>query len=76
MTTVNGKFIPRIKQIYTREDVIRIRVDTRLTPRVFALCLNTSTNMVKKWEKGVCKPSFGCCKLLSIIERKGIEALL
>jgi putative transcriptional regulator len=43
---------------------------------VFAAYLNVSDRAVKKWEQGDAKPSGATLKLLSIIERKGLEVVL
>jgi putative transcriptional regulator len=43
---------------------------------VLAAVLNTSPSTVKKWEVGDKKPSGPSRKLLNLIERKGLEAVL
>ncbi len=43
---------------------------------VFAAVLNTSPSTVQKWEIGDKKPSGPSLKLLNLIERKGLDALL
>ena len=42
----------------------------------FAAVLNTSVSTVQKWEAGDKKPSGPSLKLLNLIERKGIEAVI
>jgi len=43
---------------------------------VLAAVLNTSVSTVQKWEVGDKKPSGPSLKLLSLIERKGLNAVL
>jgi hypothetical protein len=47
-----------------------------LSQAVLASVLNTSTSTVRKWEVGDKRPSGPSQKLLDIIERKGLEAVL
>jgi putative transcriptional regulator len=53
-----------------------LREKTHLSQAVFAAVLNTSLSIVQKWEIGDKKPSGPSLKLLNIIERKGLEAVL
>ncbi|WP_408033533.1 helix-turn-helix domain-containing protein [Tepidimonas charontis] len=43
---------------------------------MLAAVLNTSLSTVQKWEVGDKKPSGPSLKLLNLIERKGLEAVL
>jgi putative transcriptional regulator len=43
---------------------------------VLAAVINTSVSTVQKWEVGDKKPSGPSLKLLSLIERKGLNAVL
>lgn len=54
----------------------RLRLKTSLSQAVFAAVLNTSISTVQKWEIGDKKPSGPSLKLLNLIERKGLEAVL
>jgi putative transcriptional regulator len=47
-----------------------------LTQAVLAAVLNTSLSTVRKWEGGEKQPSGPSLKLLSLLERKGLEAVL
>jgi putative transcriptional regulator len=51
-----------------------LREAAHVSQAVFAAVLNTSLSTVQKWEIGNKKPSGPSLKLLSLIERKGIEA--
>lgn len=53
-----------------------MRESARLSQAVFAAVLNTSVSTVQKWEVGDKKPSGPSLKLLNLIERKGLEAVL
>lgn len=53
-----------------------LREKTHLSQAVFAAVLNTSTSTVQKWEIGDKRPSGPSLKLLNLIERKGLEAVL
>lgn len=41
----------------------------------FAAYLNVSDHAVKKWGQGETKPTGATLKLLSIVERKGLEIM-
>lgn len=53
-----------------------IRENSKLSQAVFAAVLNTSVSTVQKWEVGEKKPGGPSLKLLSLIDRKGLEAVL
>ena len=54
----------------------RLRIKTRLSQAVFAVTINASLSTVQKWEAGDKSPSGPSLKLLSLIERKGLEVVL
>lgn len=53
-----------------------LREGLHVSQPVFAALLNTSTSTVQKWEIGDKKPGGSSLKLLNLIERRGIEAVL
>lgn len=53
----------------------RLRQRLRVSQPVFARYLNTSESTVEKWETGAKQPSGMALKLLSIVEKHGLEAL-
>ncbi len=63
-------------QEYDAEKVRALRKRLRLSQAVLASILNTSVSTVRKWEVGDKKPSGPSQKLLGLIERKGLEAVL
>lgn len=60
---------------YTAKQIRSIRNKLGFSQAVFAAYLNVSDRAVKKWEQGVSKPSGATLKLLSIVDRKGIEVI-
>jgi len=61
---------------YTAETIRRLREHLHLSQAVFAAYLNASLSTVQKWENGEKKPSGAALRLLSVIERKGLEVLV
>lgn len=54
----------------------QLREEAHVSQAVFASVLNTSVSTIQKWEIGDKKPGGPSLKLLSLIERKGLEAVL
>lgn len=63
-------------QDYDAEKVRALRDRLHLSQAVLASVLNTSLSTVRKWEVGDKRPSGPSQRLLDIIERKGLEAVL
>jgi putative transcriptional regulator len=61
---------------YNPEQIRKLRNRYRLSQAVFASMLNTSLSTVQKWEIGEKHPSGPSLKLLSILDRKGIDVLM
>ncbi len=53
----------------------KIRVSQKVSQPVFARYLNTSESTVEKWESGAKRPSGMALKLLSIVQKHGLEVL-
>lgn len=53
-----------------------LREQAHVSQAVFAAVLNTSVSTVQKWEAGDKKPSGPSLKLLNLVERKGLEAVI
>jgi putative transcriptional regulator len=53
----------------------RLREREHVSQAVFAAVLNTSVSTIQKWELGEKKPS-PSLKLLSLLERKGLDAVI
>lgn len=61
---------------YTGESVKALRGRLNVSQAVLATIINTSAATVRSWEAGTKKPGGPTCKLLDVLDRKGIEALL
>lgn len=64
---------------YTSENVTSIRVEkAKVSQSVFASILNVSVSAVQKWESPNSgkRPSGAVAKLLQIIDKKGLEAIV
>jgi len=61
---------------YTGESVKELRIRLNISQTVLAHVINTSTAAVRAWEAGTKKPGGPSCKLLDILDRKGLEAFL
>lgn len=58
------------------EAIRRIREKARMSQATFALALNVSKILVSKWERGETRPSGPSLKLLTLADKKGIDAIL
>jgi len=67
--------LPPVKQ-YTPRQIKRIRTRNKASQAVFAAYLNTSPSTVQKWEQGQKKPNGPSLKLLNLVDKKGLEALV
>lgn len=52
-----------------------LREREHLSQPVFALYLNVSKNLVSAWERGVKKPGGPALRLLTVVEKNGIQAI-
>jgi putative transcriptional regulator len=57
------------------EQIKKLRQRLRVSQPVFARYLNTSEPTIEKWETGAKQPSGMTLKLLSVVEKHGLEAL-
>lgn len=60
---------------YSAKQIRSLRARYRLSQAVMAVILNTSLSTVQKWEVGDKHPSGPSLKLLSILDRKGLDAM-
>ena len=67
--------IPEAK-MFSPKQIKQIRDKVRVSQGVFAALLNVNPSTVQKWEAGDKRPSGPSLKLLNLIERKGLEAVL
>ena len=61
---------------FSGEDVKALRDYIKVSQPVLAQLINTSASTVRAWEAGQKKPGGPSCKLLDLLKRKGLEALL
>lgn len=61
---------------YTGKSVKELRTRLNISQTVLAHIINTSAAAVRAWEAGTKKPGGPTCKLLDILDRKGLEAFL
>ena len=61
---------------YDSAKIRALRDHLKLSQAVLASVLNTSLSTVRKWEIGEKRPSGPSSKLLNLLERKGLEAVL
>jgi putative transcriptional regulator len=61
---------------YDSEQIRALRDHLQLSQAVLAAVLNTSLSTVRKWEGGEKHPSGPSLKLLNLLDRKGLEAVL
>jgi Predicted transcriptional regulator len=61
---------------YSSDKIRALRERYKLSQAVLAAVLNTSLSTVRKWEIGEKHPSGPSLKLLNLLDRKGLEALM
>ena len=61
---------------YDSEKIRALRDHLQLSQAVLASVLNTSLSTVRKWEVGDKHPSGPSLKLLHLLDRKGLEAII
>jgi len=61
---------------FSGEDVKALRDYIKVSQPVLAQLINTSASTVRAWEAGQKKPGGPSCKLLDLLKRKGLGALL
>lgn len=62
-------------QSFAPAEIKKLRETNRVSQPVFARFLNTSESTVEKWETGAKKPSGMALKLLSIVQKHGLDVL-
>ncbi len=75
MKNIEKLCIPEVQE-YSPEKIVSIRKKFSLSQAALASIFNISPSTVQKWEQGNKKPAGASRKLLDIIERKGLEALI
>jgi putative transcriptional regulator len=57
-------------------EIKKLREANNVSQRVFARYLNTSESTVEKWESGAKRPSPPLRKLLSVVQKHGLQVLI
>ena len=60
---------------FSANEIQKLRKRHHVSQPVFARYLNVTNDYVSKWERGEKKPAGPSLKLLSLIERHGLEAI-
>ena len=58
------------------DEIRGLRLRKNASQAVFALHLNVTTGLVSQWERGEKQPSGASLKLLTLVARKGLQAVL
>lgn len=58
------------------EEIRSIRNSENVSQSVFARYLNVSTNLISDWERGLKKPGGPALRLLSVVQKGGLQAIL
>ena|SRR3990167_7962186 len=61
---------------FSPEEIKALRDREQVSQPVFAYCLNVSKDLISQWERGVKKPAGTSLKLLSLVEKRGLNAVL
>jgi putative transcriptional regulator len=75
LKNIENLCLPEIEE-YGPEKIVKIRKKFKLSQAAMASVFNISTSTVQKWEQGSKKPTGASRKLLDIMERKGLKALI
>ena len=57
------------------DEIRAIRERENLSQPVFARYLNVSKGLVSEWERGVKKPGGPALRLLTVVQKKGVQAI-
>jgi putative transcriptional regulator len=60
---------------FSADEIRALREREDVSQSVFASYLNVTKDSVSKWERGEKKPAGPSLKLLSLVERKGLEGI-
>ena len=74
MREFDGACLTAVRPI-SPEEIRLIRLRENLSQTVFARYLNVSKNLISDWERGVKKPGGPALRLLTVIEKKGLQAI-
>lgn len=58
------------------DEIRNLRIREHVSQPVFAVYLNVSKNLISDWERGVKKPGGPALRLLNIVQKHGLDALV
>ncbi len=58
------------------DEIKKLRESEKVSQPIFAIYLNVSKNLVSDWERGVKKPGGPALRLLNIVKKHGLHALI
>lgn len=74
MREFDASCLTTVKDLSPRQ-IMLVRRQAGVSQAVFAQYLNVSVATISKWEQGQKKPSGASLKLLTIVQKKGLEAV-
>jgi putative transcriptional regulator len=74
MRKLNLHCLTEIQQM-TPEKIRALRTHEKASQAVFAAYLNVTSSLVSKWERGEKNPQGTSLKLVSLVEKKGLEMI-
>jgi len=76
MRKINALAMSAKLEEMTAAKIQQLRLRENISQAVLATALNMSSESVQKWEQGKTKPHGAALRLLNIIDRKGIAAVI
>ncbi len=74
MKVFDAMCLTPVKEL-SAEQIRRIRVREKASQAVFARYLNVTTGLVSQWERGEKRPRGASLKLLTLVAKKGLQAV-
>jgi putative transcriptional regulator len=63
-------------QVFSPSEIRNLRERENMSQPIFAHYINVSKNVISDWERGVKKPSGPALRLLNLIRKNGIQAIV
>ena len=74
MTTFDAMCLTPVEELSPAQ-IKQIRLRERASQAVFARYLNVTTGLVSQWERGEKRPRGASLKLLTLVAKKGLQAV-
>ena len=75
MREFDAMCLPKVEE-FTPTHITEVRNKYRASQPVFAMYLNVTPSTIKQWEQGKKRPRGSSLKLLNLVARKGLKALV